>query len=116
MVTQIDREIDKLIKDFPLDVEIIEEPGTGLPAAQCAYCSHSYLMYDAENDKAIPVTPTCERCKAPMDWDKVHEAGGFADKQADLATKAPPRRRRDKMVRESEVKDEKPPRYVKDKE
>lgn len=111
VMTQIDKEVQDTIKNLGMDVEIIEEPGTGLPCAQCAYCSRSYLMWDAGEDKPIAVPRTCERCKAPMDWDKVHESGGYAEKQSELAAKAPPRNRRDKMVRESEVK---APKYVKD--
>ena len=91
------------IKD--LDVEIIEEPGTGLPVALCPYCSRGYLAVDVQGGVAedIDIPRVCKRCGAPMDWDQVHKPGGFADEQAEAAAKAAPRGRRDRMVRQPAV-------------
>lgn len=93
--------IENIFDSIAEKVEVVEEPGTGLPVAQCPYCSNGYLAYDAEQDEPIQTPTKCRRCGAPMDWDAVHNQGGYADKQADEALKAPPRRGRDRMVRQS---------------
>lgn len=82
-----------------LDVDVIEEPGTGLPVSQCPYCSRGYPHSNGEGER-IDVPNPCRRCGAPMDYEAVHKPGGYADKQAEAASKAPPRQRRNRMVRE----------------
>lgn len=79
------------------DLDIVEEPGTGLPVVQCAYCSRGYTMLD-KDDEPEDLPSKCRRCGAPMDWDGVHKAGGYADQQAEI--KAEPRRTRNRMVRQ----------------
>lgn len=86
-----------------LDVDVIEEPGTGLNVAQCPYCSRGFPEHNEEMEiNEIP--RTCRRCGAPMDYEEVHKPNGFADQKAEEAAKSPPRLRRNRMVDSPPVK------------
>jgi DNA-directed RNA polymerase subunit RPC12/RpoP len=86
-----------------LDLDITFEPGSTVPAYQCANCSKAFRQYDDDGNLA-QIPSVCTRCQAPMSFTEVHRAGGFSDQAAEAAAKSPPNKRRDKMMRQAEQK------------
>ena len=82
-----------------LNVEVTEAPGGIGIQGQCPNCSKMYPLGDDEKPQRLP--ENCERCGAPMDFDKAHT---FANRQAADAG-ATPQQRMARGVRNTQVGD-----------
>ena len=100
-----------------LDLDVIEEPGSTVHCYQCAHCGMAYRFgvpdgrggytpaRDSQDNEAT-IPDNCRRCGAPMDYKLVHEAGGYADQQAEAATNTVPvrsRRHTNRMVGQAPI-------------